>query len=122
MMNHSLLLDRLQDGLSLLEGQERAMATESLSIAHLHFGTVNTQNDQLKTPASTLSQEPISALARKKLLVRLGQLSELLGRRRAQAMPFAALSRALIAELHNDERASSALLTEADIKLTMFGL
>lgn len=51
-----------------------------------------------------------------------GRLVELLARRSARAMPFAALGRALLADLYGSEKDRSALLLEFQAKLAMLGL
>lgn len=52
----------------------------------------------------------------------LGTLVELLARREARAMPFASLGRAALAHLLEQDRDRDALLSEFDLKLSMFGL
>ncbi len=51
-----------------------------------------------------------------------GRLVEVLARRSARAMPFAALGRALLADLHGSPRDRDALLIEFQNKLAMLGL
>jgi hypothetical protein len=50
------------------------------------------------------------------------QLSEKLARRSAKAMPFGALGRALLAELHGADKDAKDLLLEFQTKLSMLGL
>lgn len=51
-----------------------------------------------------------------------GRLVEVLARRSSRAMPFAALGRALLADLHGSPRDRDALLIEFQNKLAMLGL
>ncbi len=123
MQEISLLLDRLQDGLSLLEGEEREMGSESLALARNYFQTsapetIDDHGNHQEQNGNTSSE----ALEQREQLVRLGQLAELLGRRRTQAMPYAALTRALIAAIHRDQHMVDSFLKEAGIKLSLFGL
>lgn len=53
---------------------------------------------------------------------RLLRLIEVLARRSATAMPFAALARALSARLAGDEGSAQELLREFEMKLQMLGL
>lgn len=52
----------------------------------------------------------------------LGALVELVARREAQAMPFAALGRAALATLHHADKDAAALLLEFEAKLSMLGM
>lgn len=52
----------------------------------------------------------------------LGGLVEVLARRSAQAMPYAALGRALLADLHGDPGMARSLLTEFEAKLRQLGM
>lgn len=53
---------------------------------------------------------------------RIGGLVEPLARRSAQAMPYAALGRALLADLHGDPKMARGLLHEFEVKLAQLGL
>lgn len=52
----------------------------------------------------------------------VARLVEVLARRSSQAMPFAALGRALLADMSGDQRQRSGLLDEFQIKLSQIGL
>lgn len=58
----------------------------------------------------------------KSLSIEVRQLSEVLARRGAKAMPFGALGRALLAHLNGASLDSRALLIEFQAKLGMLGL
>lgn len=88
--------------LGLLAGQERDDAEELIALCRKLF------------------PEPDSATQSDR--TRLLRLIEVLGRRSASAMPFAALGRALSAHLAADSATEKLLLREFETKLQMLGL
>ena len=99
------------------------MGQESLNLARSYFeakAKESAQSAEMSQPE--LNSTHATPKEKKEKLIRLGQLSELLGRRRAQAMPYAALTRALIAAIHDDQRMVDHFLIEAELKLSFFGL
>jgi hypothetical protein len=103
-MSHpeDLALDQAEGALGLLSAEERADAQELIGLARRLFPS------------------PLDVcLADRTQLLRL---IEVLARRSATAMPFAALGRALSARLAGDEASVSVLLREFQTKLQMLGL
>lgn len=95
-------LAHAQAALGLLSESERADAADLIALCERLF----------------LAPEDASLTDRTRLL----RLIEVLARRSANAMPFAALGRALSARLSGDERSVALLLREFQTKLQMLGL
>lgn len=91
-----------EGALGLLQGQERNDAEALIELCR----------DLFQPGASATPQQR----------THLGRLIEVLARRSATAMPYAALARALSAHLSGDERNSAALLNEFQQKLVMLGM
>lgn len=94
-------LNQGENALGLLNPSEREDARRLLAIC---------QNVWINDGADTTTTREV------------GRLVELLARRSARAMPFAALGRALLAGLHGSTRDRDSLLAEFQTKLTMLGL
>jgi hypothetical protein len=102
--SNSLAVDALlqADGaLGLLSGDERVDAERLVALCRGHW-----TGDQRQAASSP----------------EIRQLSEKLARRGAKAMPFGALGRALLAELHGADKDARDLLLEFQSKLAMLGL
>jgi len=95
-------LDAAKGAFGLLEGVERNDAERLVELCEAHW---------LGTPPPE-----------HELLVELGRLIEVLARRSAKAMPYAALGRALVAELRGTEKDRDSLLQEFALKLSMLGM
>lgn len=104
--------------LGLLGKGERADVEELLGICADYW---KPDPDTSLNESTALSEEMLpfdDPLARR----RLGRLVEILARRSSQAMPFAALGRALLADLVGAERDRDQLLQEFESKLSMLGI
>lgn len=97
-----IALTRAQGALGLLSEAERPDAEELIVLFERLFSSPN----------------DVSPAERARLL----RLIEVLARRSAPAMPFAALGRALSARLAQDEKSVQLLLREFEAKLQMLGL
>lgn len=95
-------ITQAEDALGILPDVERADAEELLKLFRRLF------------PAPAEATAPERA--------RLLRLIEVLARRSASAMPYAALGRALSARLAGDEKSAQLLLREFETKLQMLGL
>ncbi len=91
-----------ETALGLLSGQERTDAEALIALCRRLF------------------PDPSEATMNER--TRLLRLIEVLARRSASAMPYAALGRALSAHLAGDRRSVDALLREFETKLQMLGL
>jgi hypothetical protein len=96
------ILEGAEGALSLVVETERHDAARLLQVVRAHF--IERQPDDGTRARTT------------------GQLIEVLARRSARAMPFAALGRALVADLKGDAAQRDALLLEFQNKLSQLGL
>ena len=104
MMEQSIVfaLEAAENGLAAVDGGERADATRLVQMCREHF----------------IERRPDEGVRVREA----SQLVELLARRSARAMPYAALGRALIADLKNDETQLKLLIAEFQLKLSQLGL
>ncbi len=109
MLNQQLTtfaLERASGALGLLPEAERGDAEHLLTLAtEFWSGT-----------------EPLPPTERKSLLIEGARLAEILARRSAHAMPYAALARALLSDAREDPRTAETLLQEFETKLSLLGL
>lgn len=97
-----LALESAWGAVPLVPPLERADAERLLNICEQYW--------TLKSSDTTINSREI------------GRLVEVLARRSSQAMPFAALARALLADINGDNRQRDSLLREFQIKLSQLGL
>ena len=104
MQNLHDLSSALENALGILEEEEREQAESCLRWSR-------------RLTADSLDQQE-----QRHARIELARLSELLGRRRTQAMPYAALGRAALAEHHGDTRSRDEFLRRAYDQLLLLGL
>lgn len=93
---------RAEGALGLLQGEQRIHADELVSLGRQLFLT-----DKAAAPEQR---------------ARIGYLVEILARREAAAMPYAAFGRALLAHVSGAEAQKKALLQEFSAKLDLLGM
>lgn len=99
--NEEFAINQAEGALGLLDGEERKDAEELIQFARRLF------------PVGEASLEETA---------RIGRLVELLARRRAAAMPYAALGRALLAHLRSAKKDKNDLIKEFESKMAMMGM
>lgn len=109
MSDYSALLDRVEGLCALLAGEERVNA-ERVIAACRELDARERLEGKLVPATSDI------ALKRE-----LARLTEVLGRRAAQALPAATLGRAALADLAGDTVSVRALRADCDAKLRMLG-
>ena len=97
----SFALETAEGALCLINGPERKDAERLVELCRSFFQ---------------------SGFADEAMAKEVGALVEVLARRSAQAMPFAALGRGLIASMRGDELMIKPLLAEFHLKLSQLGL
>lgn len=109
MSDYGTLLDRVQEVCALLVGEERSNA-ERVVAACRELGSRARRDGKLVPAPSDME-----------LKRELARLTEVLGRRRTQALPAATLGRVALADLAGDRLSARALGADCDAKLRMLG-
>ena len=110
-----LSLELAENSLGILPAVERADATELIKMCRAFWG----DSPENSLPDSQVEGPGAPGDPRR---VQAGRLVELLARRSAKAMPYAALGRAYLADLHGAAKDKVSLLDEFQIKMSMLGL